>query len=96
MQLGKIIGEVVATHKVEGLADFKLALVEEVNEELAGSGKKIVAVDIMNAGVGEIVMYVSGSSARATRETDKKPVDHCVIGIIDIITCGNRTTYRKD
>ena len=95
MQLGKIIGEVVATQKVNGLSDFKLALVEDVDEALKVTGKKTVAVDLLNCGHGEIVLYTSGSSARQTGQTDKKPVDAVVVGIVDIICAHGKETYKK-
>ncbi|MDD2715983.1 MAG: EutN/CcmL family microcompartment protein [Candidatus Wallbacteria bacterium] len=85
MLLGKICGTVVATRKDVNLVGFKFLVVEELTIELKPTGKFHIAVDTVGAGAAETVLLVSGSSARQTVKTDKKPVDCIVVGIVDTI-----------
>lgn len=84
MQIGKIIGNVWATRKEEKLAGLKLLLVQPINI-IDGAGERacLVAADIIGAGVGEMVLFVSGSSARNAAGDNSIPVDATVVGIID-------------
>lgn len=86
MFIGRVAGTVVCTRKVEGLTGFKLLLVKKLDLEDRETGDFAVAVDVVGAGHGERVLVVSGSSARQTTRTDKKPVDAVVAGIIDTVT----------
>ena len=67
MQLAKVIGTVVSTRKEPSLNGVKFLLVRPVDEEGRESGNPLVAADAVGAGVEEIVMIASGSSARQTR-----------------------------
>lgn len=86
MVLGKICGTIVATKKDENLVGFKLLIVEELTVEKKPTGKFHVGVDTVGAGAGEIVLLVSGSSARQTAKTNKKPVDCAVVAIVDTVS----------
>ena len=83
MILGKVIGTVWATRKDEQLTGMKLQIVQEVDLEYAPRGGFVVAVDSVGAGAGEIVLVVQGSSARQTEQTNNKPVDAVIVGIVD-------------
>ena len=96
MIIGKITGTVVSTRKDENLEGFKFYIVEELNPDMNQTGKSVVAVDIVGAGVGEVVMVAQGSSARQSSFTDGKSVDATVIGIIDTIDVEEQTKYKKD
>ena len=54
-----------------------------------------MAIDAVGAGLGEVVLYASGSSARQTRVTKDRPVDATVMAIVDAIEHDGRTTYEK-
>ncbi|HBE02726.1 MAG TPA: hypothetical protein DC049_09650 [Spirochaetia bacterium] len=95
MLICRVIGDIVATHKVSGLENFKFALLEELDDQLKPTGKKLVAADLMNSGIDEIVLCVQGSSARQNRETDKKPVDAVVAAIVDTVSARGKTVYKK-
>jgi microcompartment protein CcmK/EutM len=86
MYVARVAGTVVCTRKVPELEGFKLLVVKK--ENLSGeTGQELaVAVDVVGAGSGEKVLVVSGSSARQTRRTDRKPVDAVIVGIVDQIT----------
>lgn len=84
MQIGKIIGNVWATRKEEKLAGLKLLLVQPINiTDGSAEGICLVAADIIGAGAGEMVLFVSGSSARNAAGDNSIPVDATVVGIID-------------
>ena len=84
MIVGKVVGNVWATRKEEGLSGMKLMVVRRLdactNEEL----DTLVAVDFIGAGIGERVLVATGSSARNAGDTTcKAPVDATIVGIID-------------
>jgi microcompartment protein CcmK/EutM len=96
MLIGKVVGTVVATRKEEELQGSKLLLVRGMDLEGNLSGALVVAVDAVGAGVGEVVLYASGSSARQTRVTKDRPVDATVMAIVDEIEVGGQTKYHKE
>ena len=95
MKLGKVIGTVVATRKDEKLEGLQLYMVQDISPEAAAREAFVVAVDSVGAGVGEVVLYASGSSARQTRSTDGRPVDAVIMAIVDTVDMGGRVTYHK-
>ncbi|MCY4402021.1 MAG: EutN/CcmL family microcompartment protein [Candidatus Poribacteria bacterium] len=95
MILGKVTGTVVATQKDEKLVGSKLLIVQDVNLEGELERKYIVAVDAVGAGIGEIVLVATGSSARQTNATSNKPVDGVVMAIVDTIEISGEVRYMK-
>lgn len=95
MQLAKVVGTVVSTRKEPTLDGLKFLLVRGVDEEGKESGNFLVAADAVGAGPDEIVLIASGSSARQTQATDKRPVDAVVMGIVDSWEVGSKTKYKK-
>ena len=85
MLLAKIVGTVVATRKDPRLVSNKLLVVRPVDPRGKGDGNYLVAVDTVDAGVGEIVLIVSGSSARMASGMKDCPVDAAIVGIIDAV-----------
>jgi microcompartment protein CcmK/EutM len=83
MTLGKVVGTVWATRKDEQLIGMKLQIVQQVGLDLTLKDSFVVAVDSVGAGVGEIVLYATGSSARQTELTRNKPVDAVITAIVD-------------
>jgi ethanolamine utilization protein EutN len=83
--LAKIVGTVVATRKDSRLVSSKLLLARPVDPGGKIEGSYLVAVDTVDAGVGETVLIVSGSSARMAAGLKDSPVDAAVIGIVDAI-----------
>jgi len=83
--LGKIVGTVVATRKDERLVSSKLLLVQPIEPDGAPRGNHLVAVDTVDAGAGETVLVVSGSSARMADGLKDTPVDAAIVGIVDSI-----------
>ena len=95
MNVGKVIGTVVASRKDPKLEGLKLLLVQSTDLTGSAKGTQVVAVDSVGAGVGEVVLYCSGSSARQTDVTQNRPVDTVIMAIVDEIEAGGETTFRK-
>ena len=85
MLLARIVGTVVATRKDERLVSSKLLVARPIDPAGKPEGSYLVAVDTVDAGVGETVLIVSGSSARMASGLKDCPVDAAVVGIIDNI-----------
>jgi ethanolamine utilization protein EutN len=86
MILARVAGTVVATRKDERLVSTKLLLVRPVDPQGQFEGSHLVAVDTVDAGVGETVLIVSGSSARMATGMKDCPVDAVIVGIVDTVT----------
>jgi ethanolamine utilization protein EutN len=86
MILAKIVGTVVATRKDERLVSNKLLIARPMDPQGKSEGSFLVAVDTVDAGVGETVLIVSGSSARMASGMKDCPVDAAVVGIVDTIS----------
>ena len=83
MLLAKVVGTVVATRKDERLVSSKLLVARPIDPSGKFEGNHLVAVDTVDAGVGETVLIVSGSSARMASGLKDMPVDAAIIGIVD-------------
>ena len=88
MLLAKIVGTVVATRKDPRLVSHKLLLARPVDPNGKTEGNYLIAIDTVDAGVGETVLIVSGSSARMAAGMKDTPVDAAVVGIIDSVDLG--------
>ena len=96
MLIGKVIGTVIATKKDPELEGLKLLLVKGADLDGTTNGPLIVAADAIGAGMGELVLYAAGSSARQTVQTKDRPVDHVVMAIIDQIEVDGSVRWSKD
>jgi microcompartment protein CcmK/EutM len=85
MLLAKIVGTVVATRKDPRLVSNKLMVVRPTDPRGKADGNYLVAIDTVDAGVGEMVLVVSGSSARMASGLKDCPVDAAIVGIIDTV-----------
>jgi ethanolamine utilization protein EutN len=83
MQLARVIGTVVATIKNDALAGRKLLVVQTLNKDLESTGKPMVAVDSVGAGVGELVFWCRGKEASFPFKREDTPTDCTIIGIVD-------------
>ncbi len=96
MLLARVKGTVVSTHKPSTMEGMKFLLLEKIDAvTLAGKGDYVVAIDGVGANVGEIVFYVTGSSARMTETTKGKPSDATIIAVVDIIEKDGTVTYQS-
>ena len=95
MLLGRVAGTVVSSRKEPLIEGWKLLLVRQLdadNHEMSGY---VVAADAVGAGVGEVVLYATGSSARQTEMTRDRPCDAVIMAIVDIWEVGGREIYHK-
>jgi ethanolamine utilization protein EutN len=97
MRLAKVVGQVVATVKEGGLSSFKLLMLQDATgaTQERTSGPVYVAIDLVGAGEGELVLVVSGSGARVCVESTAAPVDSAVVAIADSVIRNGDVTYRK-
>lgn len=96
MLLGKVIGTVVASRKDPEIEGLKLLVVKVTDLDGKPTGGVVVAADAVGAGVGELVLYAAGSSARQTVQTKDRPIDHVIMAIVDQVEVDGAVRYRKD
>ena len=89
MIVGKVVGSIVSTRKNENLVGSKFMVIEPV-KKLGDPNQKIVAIDNVGAGIGEIVLVATGSAARIGCGMEDCPVDAAIVGIVD-----NGIVYRS-
>lgn len=95
MVLGCVVGTVVATRKEPTLEGLKLLVVRACDATGKVTGAPLVAADAVGAGVGEVVLFAQGSSARQTEVTNNRPVDATIMAIVDAVEVGGETRYEK-
>ncbi len=95
MLLGRVAGTLVASRKEETLEGLKFLVVRTIDVDEGETGSYVVAADAVGAGVGEIVLYATGSSARQTRYTKDRPCDAVIMAIVDQWEMGGELQYHK-
>ena len=95
MLIGKVVGTVVSNRKDPKVEGFKFMLVKNVDVDLEETAGYVVAADVVGAGIGEYVLYATGSSARQTVRTDRRPIDAVIMAIIDQWEIGGQLKYHK-
>jgi len=83
MQLGKVIGTVVATKKVESVKNYKIQLLQPLDNERNPIGPPIAAIDIIRAGRGSIVLWTASREASHALDDEFAPVDAAIVAIVD-------------
>ena len=96
MLLARVVGTVVATRKEPRIEGLKLLVCKTLDLEAKETGAYVVAADAVQAGIGEIVMFATGSSARQTKATENRPIDAVIMAIVDTWEVGGVVKYRKD
>jgi ethanolamine utilization protein EutN len=106
MFLARVTGNVVASQKDKTLNGQKLLVVEPLNVKyddatqkpasLGNTGRAIVAIDVVGAGDGQLVLVVQGSSARMTDVTKNLPADAVIVGIVDSAEYGGKTFFKAE
>ncbi len=95
MVLAKVVGTVVATQKEPSLDGLRMMMCKPVDLDGKEKSGFVVAVDAVGAGVGEMVMYASGSSARQTTVTKDRPCDAVIMAIVDQWEVEGTYKYKK-
>ena len=95
MLLAKVVGTVVSTQKEPSMDGLRFMLVQPVDLDAKPVGPPVVAVDAVGSGLGEYVLFATGSSARQTRMTDKRPCDAVIMAIVDNWEVRGQIKYHK-
>ncbi len=95
MLIARVVGTTVSTVKDEKLTGRKLLIVRQTDEHGDPAGKPYVAIDTVDAGVGDLVLTAAGSSARQTNITKDTPVDAVIMAMIDSLEVDGKVTFRK-
>ena len=95
MLLGRVAGTLVASQKEENLEGLKFLVVRQLDVDNEETGGYVVAADAVGAGVGEVVLYATGSSARQTVLTNNRPCDAVIMAIVDTWEVGGTEVWRK-
>lgn len=89
MQLGRVMGTVVATEKTVGLEGVRFLIVQPLDKHQNPKGEPLVAADAVSmAGPGEIIYFVASREAAEALEERFVPVDHAIVGIVDQVHLG--------
>ena len=83
MQMGVVVGRVTATKKDENLVGAKLLITQPIGLDGSANSSPIITVDTVGAGIGEQVIFVTGSMASRAIRNKEAPIDAAIIGIID-------------
>ena len=83
MQIAKVIGDVVTTIKDANLSGITLLVLQPLDPDGNPSGRTLVAVDAVGAGVGETVFFVRGKEASFPFHPIEVPADAGIVGIVD-------------
>ena len=95
MLIGKVVGTLVASHKESSMEGLKFLVLKQLDIEGKETGGYRVAADAVGAGLGEVVLYATGSSARQTKMTHQRPCDGVVMAIVDVLEVDGVVKYDK-
>jgi len=95
MLLGRVVGTLVATRKEPSLEGLKFLVLRQLDIQGQASGGYRVAADAVGAGLGEVVLYATGSAARQTKRTHERPCDGVIMAIVDLLEVDGQVTYDK-
>jgi microcompartment protein CcmK/EutM len=93
--LGRVAGTLVATDKEPTMEGLKFLVIKQIDVDESETGGYVVAADAVGAGVGEVVLFATGSSARQTAMTRDRPCDAVVMAIVDTWEVGGDVKYTK-
>ena len=96
MIIAKVVGTAVASVKLDALKASKILVVCPTDAQGNASGAAFLAVDLVGAGDGELVVVTQGSSARMAIGQSTSPVDAAIIGILDTINYCGEVAFRKE
>ena len=96
MLIAKVIGTTISTIKDPTLTGRKLLIVRQTDETGTPFGKPYVAVDTLDAGIGDLVLTAHGSGGRQTDITRNSPVDAVIMAVIDHLEVAGKVVYRKE
>ena len=95
MLLGKTVGTLVSNRKDPGLEGLRFMVVKQIDLDCKETGVYVIAADSVGAGVDEVILYATGSSARQTVHTHERPCDAVIMAIVDEWEVDGVYKYRK-
>jgi|APSaa5957512622_1039677.scaffolds.fasta_scaffold107748_2 ethanolamine utilization protein EutN len=95
MRIVRVMGVAVATVKDQRLEGSKLLLVAAADQAGQVQGESFLALDVVGAGAGELVVIVEGSTARVAAGNANQPVDAVVVAILDSLRYDGQVTYSQ-
>jgi microcompartment protein CcmK/EutM len=95
VQLGRVAGTLVASRKEPTMEGLKFLVVRTLDTDDRETGSFVVAADAVGAGVDEVVLVATGSSARQTEATRDRPCDAVIMAIVDTWEVGGEEKFRK-
>jgi ethanolamine utilization protein EutN len=95
VNLARVRGTVVASRRSDKVEGAKWLLVEDCDESGGGRGEYLVALDLIDAARGQLVLLAQGSGCRWTARTEDEPMDALVVAIVEEIDRGGRFTWRE-
>lgn len=95
MFIAKVVGNVISSHKTENMNGLPLRIVQQFSPDNTPTENYLIAVDVLNADTGEMVLVTTGSSARQTHLTDAHPCDAVIMAIVDTWQTEGQTRYNK-
>ena len=95
MNLARVRGTVVASKRSDNVEGAQWLLVEECDQAGAGKGEYLVALNMVGANRGQLVLLTQGSSCRWTSRTDDRPIDTLIVAIVDQIDQGGQNMYAE-
>lgn len=94
MEIGRVIGNVWATKKDEGISGQKLLVINAVKNTGREKESLMVAADVIGAGIGDLVLVVRGTPARMVVGDGQTPVDLAVVAIIDSLDIQESAVFQ--
>jgi ethanolamine utilization protein EutN len=95
MIIARVVGAAVASLKLDALKASKLLVVRQTDAQGEAGGPAFLAIDLVGAGEGELVMVSQGSSARKAIGNDRSPADAAIIGILDSVQVDGAQVFTK-
>jgi microcompartment protein CcmK/EutM len=95
MLLGRVVGTLVASRKEPSLDGLRFLVVRRLTIDNEDADGYVVASDAVGAGLGEVVLYATGSSARQTKLTHERPNDAVIMAIVDTWEVDGAVKYVK-
>ena len=95
MLLGKVVGTLVASRKETTMEGLKFLVLKQLDVDGNETGGYRVAADAVGAGLGEVVLYATGSAARQTKYTHERPCDGVIMAIVDVLEVDGEVKYDK-
>ena len=94
MNLAKVAGTVVSGVRTDGIKEARYLLVEDCDQSGKGRNEYLVALDIIGADRGQLVLLTQGSSCRWTKEAEDRPIDTLIVAIVESADSGGTIIYK--